>query len=308
MRISFRVSLFCLVLAPPVLAQDRDFSKVEVKAEKVGGSVYMLTGAGGNIGLSIGDDGVVMIDDQFAPLAAKIQAAIKGLTDKPVRFVLNTHWHFDHTGSNEEMGKTATLVAHDNVRKRLTAGSPGLLGNKIAPAPKGALPVITFDQSLTIHLNGEDIRALHYAKGHTDGDSIIYFTQSNVVHMGDDFVTYGFPFVDVSSGGSLLGMIANVQKAMATLPADVKIIPGHGAVSAKADVAKFTGMLRECIALVDTARKQGKTLAQMKQENVLAKHDALGQGFIKTPDFIELIYNELLGIAPKTGQLDLTHH
>ena len=302
MRISFRVSLFCLVLAAPVLAQDRDFSKVEVKAEKVGGSVYMLTGAGGNIGLSIGDDGVVMIDDQFAPLAAKIQA------DKPVRFVLNTHWHFDHTGSNEEMGKTATLVAHDNVRKRLIAGSPGLLGNKIDPAPKGALPVITFDQSLTVHLNGEDIRALHYAKGHTDGDSIIYFTQSNVVHMGDDFVTYGFPFVDVSSGGSLLGMIANVQKAMATLPADVKIIPGHGAVSAKADVKKFTEMLEDCVSLVDAARKQGKTLAQMKQDNVLAKHDALGQGFIKTPDFIELIYNELSGAAQKTAQLDRTHH
>ena len=302
MRISFRVSLFCLVLAVPVLAQDRDFSKVEVKAEKVGGSVYMLTGAGGNIGLSIGDDGVVMIDDQFAPLAAKIQA------DKPVRFVLNTHWHFDHTGSNEEMGKTATLVAHDNVRKRLIAGSPGLLGNKIDPAPKGALPVITFDQSLTVHLNGEDIRALHYAKGHTDGDSIIYFTQSNVVHMGDDFVTYGFPFVDVSSGGSLLGMIANVQKAMATLPADVKIIPGHGAVSAKADVKKFTEMLEDCVSLVDAARKQGKTLAQMKQDNVLAKHDALGQGFIKTPDFIELIYSELLGVVPKTAQLDRTHH
>ena len=308
MRTVFRLVSFSLVLAAPLHAQERDFSKVEVKSEKVGGSVYMLTGAGGNIGLSIGEDGVVVIDDQFAPLAAKIQAAIRALSTKPVRFVLNTHWHFDHTGGNEEMGKTATLVAHDNVRKRLIAGSPGLLGNKIDPAPKGALPVITFDQSLTIHLNGEDIRALHYAKGHTDGDSIIYFTQSNVVHMGDDFVTYGFPFVDVSSGGSVLGMVANVEKAMATLPADVKIIPGHGAVSAKADVSKFTDMLEDCVSLVDAARKQGKTLAQMKQDNLLVKYDALGQGFIKTPDFIELIYNELLGVAPKTAQIDRTHH
>jgi glyoxylase-like metal-dependent hydrolase (beta-lactamase superfamily II) len=303
-----RVMSLSLVLAAAAAAQDRDFSKVEVKAEKVGGSIYMLTGAGGNIGLSIGEDGVVMIDDQFAPLAPKIQAAIKGLTDKPVRFVLNTHWHGDHTGGNEEFGKATTLVAHDNVRQRLAAGSAGLLGRKVDPAPKGALPIITFDQSLTIHLNGEDIRALHFAKGHTDGDSIVYFPQSNVVHMGDDFVTYGFPFVDISSGGSLLGMVANDEKAMGSLPSDVKVIPGHGAVSSKADVAKFTEMLRDCIGLVDAARKQGKTLAQMKQENVLAKYDALGQGFIKTPDFIELIYNELSGAPPKTAEVARPHH
>ena len=308
MRTVSRMLCLSLVLAAPAGAQDRDFSKVEVKAEKVAGNVYMLTGSGGNIGLSIGEDGVVVIDDQFAPLAAKIQAAIKGLTDKPVRFVLNTHWHFDHTGGNEDFGKSATLIAHDNVRKRLAEGSAGLLGNKIDPAPKGALPIITFDQSLTVHLNGEDIRALHYAKGHTDGDSIVYFPQSNVVHMGDDFVTYGFPFVDVSSGGSVLGMVANDEKAMGSLPSDVKVIPGHGPVSSKADVAKFTEMLRDCIGLVDAARKQGKTLAQMKQENVLAKYDALGQGFIKTPDFIDLIYNELSGVPPKTTEVARPHH
>ena len=308
MRMPFRLGVLSLVLATPLLAQDNDFSKVEVKAEKVAGSVYMLTGAGGNIGLSIGEDGVVVIDDQFAPLAAKIQAAIKGLTDKPVRFVLNTHWHGDHTGGNEELGKIATIVAHDNVRKRLAAGSASLVGRKVDPAPKGALPVITFDESLTVHLNGEDIRALHFAKGHTDGDSIIYFPQSNVVHMGDDFVTYGFPFVDVSSGGSVLGMVANDEKAVASLPADVKVIPGHGPVSSKDDVLKFTAMLKECISLVDAGRKKGMTLAQMKQENILAKYDALGKGFIKTPDFTELIFNELSGAPPKTAQLDRTHH
>jgi glyoxylase-like metal-dependent hydrolase (beta-lactamase superfamily II) len=170
------------------------------------------------------------------------------------------------------------------------------------------LPVITFDQSLTVHVNGEDIRALHYAKGHTDGDSIIYFTKSNVLHMGDDFVTYGFPFVDVSSGGSVLGMAANDEKAVASLPADVKVIPGHGAVSSKDDVLKFTAMLKECISIVDAGRKKGMTLAQMKQENILAKYDALGKGFIKTADFTELIFNELSGAAPKTAQLDRTHH
>ncbi|HEY6546720.1 MAG TPA: MBL fold metallo-hydrolase [Vicinamibacteria bacterium] len=282
------------LLVAAAFAQERDFSKVEIKAQKVAGTVYMLEGAGGNIALSIGDDGIVMVDDQFLPLAPKIQAAIKVLSDKPLRFVLNTHWHFDHTGGNEEFGKGATIVAQENVRRRMAAGA-NLLNRKIDPAPKVALPVITFGQSLTLHLNGEEVRALHYPKGHTDGDAIMYFTASNVVHMGDTLVTYGLPFVDVSSGGTVRGLVENVEKAMAALPADVKIIPGHGPLSTKADAKKFTDMLRDCIGLVEAARKAGKTLAQMKQENVLAKYDALGQGFVKTPDFIELIYNELAG-------------
>jgi cyclase len=308
MRFFVRFALLTLVLAAPLLAQDRDFSKVEVKAEKVAGSIYMLTGAGGNIGVSIGEDGVLVVDDQFAPLLPKIQAAITGLTDKPVRFVLNTHWHGDHTGGNEGFGRTATLIAHDNVRIRLAAGSANLLGNKVEPAPNGALPVITFDQSLTVHMNGEDIRALHYAHGHTDGDSIIYFPKSNVVHMGDDFVTYGLPFVDVSSGGSVLGMVENDEKAIADLPDDVKVIPGHGHQSTKADVKKFTAMLRDCIALVQAAIKSGQTLPQMKAANVLAKYEELGQGFVKTSGFIELIYNEISGDVKKTSQIDRTHH
>jgi cyclase len=295
MRLVPRVLFAVAALAAIGVAQQRDFSKVEVKAEKVGGNVYMLTGAGGNIGVSIGNDGVVMVDDQFLPLAPKIEAAIKGLTDKPVRFVLNTHWHFDHVGGNEALGELATIVAHDNVRTRLAAGHPNLLGNKIDPAPKVALPVITFGQSLTLHLNGEEVRALHYPKGHTDGDSVIYFSKSNVVHMGDDFVTYGLPFVDVASGGSVRGLVDNVEKTMASLPNDVKVIPGHGPVSTKADVRKFTDLLRDCIQLVEAAQRQGKTLAQMKQENVLAKYEELGKGFVKTADFIELIYNELGG-------------
>jgi glyoxylase-like metal-dependent hydrolase (beta-lactamase superfamily II) len=308
MRAACWVGGVLLAFASAVFAQDRDFSKVEVKAEPVAGSVYMLTGAGGNIAISIGEDGVVVVDDQFAPLVPKIQAAIKGLTDKPVRFVLNTHWHGDHTGGNEELGKNSTLIAHDNVRKRLAEGNPNRLGNKIDPAPKGALPVITFDRSLTVHINGEDIRALHYARGHTDGDSVIYFPKSNVVHMGDDFVTYGLPFVDVVSGGSVLGMVENVEKAMATLPDDVKIIPGHGPLSAKADVKKFSDMLRDCIGLVQAAINKRQTLAQMKEANVLSRYEEQGKGFVKTADFIELIYNELSGDVKKTSQADRTHH
>jgi glyoxylase-like metal-dependent hydrolase (beta-lactamase superfamily II) len=250
-----------------------------------------------------------MVDDQYAPLAPKIQAAIKGITDKPVRFVLNTHWHGDHTGGNLDFGKGgATLVAHDNVRKRLAEGHPSLLGRKVEPSPREALPVVTFNETLSVHLNGEEVRALHYAKGHTDGDSVIYFVNSNVVHMGDDFVTYGLPFVDVSSGGSVRGLAENVEKAMAALPADVKVIPGHGPFCTKAEVKKFTDMIRDCIALVDAARKQGKTLAQVKEEKVLAKYDALGQGFIKTADFTEVIYNELAGTPAKTSRLEPTPH
>ena len=311
MRLDLCLPAVCalsVVVGPSLSAQERDFSKVEIKAEKVAGSVYVLTGAGGNIGVSIGEDGVVVVDDQFAPLVPKIQAAIKGFTDKPVRFVLNTHWHGDHTGGNEELGKSATLIAHDNVRKRLAEGLSNVPGRTIAPAPKGALPVITFDGSLSVHLNGEEVRALHYARGHTDGDSIIYFTKSNVVHMGDDFVTYGLPFVDVASGGSVLGLVDNVEKAMARLPEDVRVIPGHGGVSTRAEVKKFTDMLRDCIELVKAARRQGKTLEQMKQENVLARYDHLGQGFVKTQAFIEVIANELGGDASLTRQTDRTHH
>src|SRR5687768_13414277 len=178
-------------------AQQQDYSKVEIKVTKVSGSVYMLEGAGGNIAASVGEDGIAIVDDQFAPLADKIRAALKGITDKPLRFIINTHYHFDHTGGNLPL-HDATIVAHDNVRKRMASGAEGGVGGSVLfkqeASPKEALPVITFQHDVTIHVNGEDIRALHYPSGHTDGDSIVYFPKSNVVHMGDDFVTYGFPF------------------------------------------------------------------------------------------------------------------
>ena len=300
------VFLAALGAAAPLAAQDRDFSKVEIKVEKVAGSVSMLTGAGGNIAVSVGEDGVVVVDDQFAPLVPKIEAAIKSITPKPVRFLLNTHWHGDHTGGNAAFSKNATIIAHDNVRRRLAEGMPELAGRKVDPAPPEALPVITFDSSLTVHLNGEDVRALHYARGHTDGDVVVFFPKSNVVHMGDDFVTYGFPFVDVASGGSVVGMVENVEKAMAQLPEDVKVIPGHGPLSTKADVKKFTEMLRDCIRRVADAKKAGKSIEDMKKENVLAKYEDLGKGFIKTPDFIEQIAKELDGV--KSVPASTVHH
>jgi cyclase len=234
MTFVFRVAALVLFAGSLLLGQDQDFSKVQIKVSKVAGNVYMLEGAGGNIGASVGDDGIVVVDDQYAPLADRIQAALKGITDKPVRFIINTHYHGDHTGGNEFFQKQAPIIAHDNVRKRLeqggAAGNGGSVHLEQKAQPKGALPIITFDHDVTVHLNGEDIRALHVPAGHTDGDSVIYFPKSNVVHMGDDFVTYGFPFIDVDSGGSIDGMISGVENAIAQLPADVKIIPGHGQV------------------------------------------------------------------------------
>lgn len=304
MRKAF-VSLCVLVFALVAAGQDRDFSKVQIKVEKVAGNVYMLQGAGGNIGVSVGDDGIVIVDDQFAPLAEKIQAALKGITDKPVRFVINTHYHGDHTGGNLEFQKNSPIIAQDNVRKRLEEGVTGGVGDKMSfeekPQPAGALPIITFDHQVTVHLNGEDIRALHMPAGHTDGDSVIFFPKSNVVHMGDDFVTYGFPFVDINAGGSVRGMIEAVDKVIAQVPPDVKVIPGHGPLSNLDDVRKFQQMLKDTLATVQSAMKQGKTLDQMKQEKILAKWDEYGAGdkFIKTDVWIETIYDDLSGKSGK---------
>jgi cyclase len=257
MRTTSRIAILACLSAGFCMAQSQDFSKVQIKVSKVAGNVYMLVGAGGNIGASVGDDGIVIVDDQYAPLADKIQQALKGITDKPVRFIINTHYHGDHTGGNEFFQKQALVIAHDNVRKRLEEG--GEVGNggsvhlEAKAQPKNALPIITFGHDITLHLNGEDIRALHFPAGHTDGDSVIYFPKSNVVHMGDDFVTYGFPFIDVDGGGSIDGMITGVGGAIAQLPPDVKIIPGHGGVSNLDDVQSYLKMLKETRAAVQDA-------------------------------------------------------
>ena len=283
--------------------QQQDFSKVEIKATKVSGNIYMLEGAGGNIAASVGEDGIVIVDDQFAPLADKIQAALKGLgiTDKPVRFVINTHYHGDHTGGNVPFANTgSTVIAQDNVRRRHEAG--GAAGNggsvkmDVKPAEKAALPIITFEHDVTVHLNGEDIRALHFPSGHTDGDSIIFFPKNNVVHMGDDFVRYGFPFIDVASGGSVQGMISAMEKATAQLPPDVKVIPGHGALSNLDDVREFVKMLKETSAAVQKGINEHKTLEQLKKEKVLGPWEKKWTGdFINADAFTETLYNSLTG-------------
>jgi cyclase len=290
-----------LLIVPVALrAQDEDFSKVKMKVTKVSGNIYMLEGAGGNIAASVGEDGIVIVDDEFAPLADKIQAALKNLaiTDKPVRFVINTHYHGDHTGGNVPFNNAgSTIIAQDNVRKRLEtggiAGNGGSMKMENKPAEKAALPIITFEHDVTVHLNGEDIRALHFPAGHTDGDSIIFFPKNNVVHMGDDFVRYGFPFIDVSAGGSVQGMIAAMEKATAQLPGNVKVIPGHGAISNLDDVRAYTKMLKETSAAVESALKAHKTLDQMKQEKILAPWQKFSGDFVNTDTFTETLYHSL---------------
>ncbi|HEU4520371.1 MAG TPA: MBL fold metallo-hydrolase, partial [Thermoanaerobaculia bacterium] len=264
------------------LAGQTNLDNVKIVTEKVGGNVYILTGAGGNIGVSVGDDGIVMIDDQFAPLAPKIREALAAITSKPLRFVINTHYHGDHTGGNEPFGRDATIVAHENVRKRLAEKSP-----------KDALPVITFNSSATVHLNGEDIRAVHFPKGHTDGDSIIWFTRSGVVHMGDHFFHDRFPYIDTDGGGTVQGYISNVDMVLATIPDGVRIIPGHGPLSDKEGLRRFAAMLKGTRDAVSNAIKSGKTLEQMKSEKVLAPWEAYSWNFIPTDRWIETLNGEL---------------
>ena len=292
-------ALAVLLAAAPAAAQDRDFSKVEIKVTKVAGSVYMLEGAGGNIAASVGEDGIVIVDDQFAPLVEKIRAALKGIADKPVRFVINTHLHFDHTGGNAAFSSSSTIIAQENVRKRMASG--GSAGNLASvkfdsePAPKEALPIITFARDVALHLNGEEIRVIHFPHGHTDGDSVVYFAGSNVAHLGDDFVTYGFPFIDLGSGGSVDGMIAALEEVLPKLPADVKIIPGHGPLSKVADVQRFITMLKETRAAVQKAIDAGKTLDQMKQDKVLEPWSKWSGSFISADAFLDTLHNDLTG-------------
>ncbi|MFQ5606008.1 MAG: MBL fold metallo-hydrolase [bacterium] len=282
--------LFALTAGFALVQQD--FSKVEVKATKVAGSIYMLKGSGGNIGVSVGKDGVLMVDDQFAPLADKIKTAIQEVGGDVPRFLLNTHWHGDHTGGNEVFSADATIISHTNVRQRLMTEQKR--GERVMPAkPEAAWPIITFDNSLTVHFNGEDIQALHYPHGHTDGDAVIFFKGSNVVHMGDHFFSGLFPFVDLDSGGNLKGYIQNVENIIKVLPEDVKIIPGHGELSNLEDLKAFHRMLVETTEIVKERMDEGTSLAEIKANGLPEKWKSYDWRFISTDRWIETIHRSL---------------
>lgn len=290
-------ALAALLLATPAAAQD--FSKIEVESTKVAEGVYALKGAGGNLGLVVGEDRAFLIDDQYAPMVPKIRAAVAAITDKPVSFVLNTHWHGDHTGGNEAFAEAGTLVvAHDNVRTRLSSDQVMAAFDRTVPAaPKGALPVITFNDQVTFHVGGHTVRTIHIPSAHTDGDAIVHLPETNVIHTGD-LVFYGlYPVVDYSNGGSLKGMAEATAKLMDMSNEDTRFIPGHGpAVITRRQVAEYLQMLRVVHARLETLIGEGKTLEEVIAAKPTAEFDAQwGQGFLPPDRWVRINYQ---GMAP----------
>lgn len=294
----FMLAATAAVLASPAVAQ-QDFSKVEIKVEQVAPGVAVLFGAGGNIGVSHGPDGNVLIDDQFAPLVPKIVAAVKTLDPDPISFLINTHWHGDHTGGNEALGTGGTvIVAQDNVRRRLAVDTVSKRFNStIKAAPKAALPVITFDRSVTFHLNGDTLQVVHVANAHTDGDALILWQKANVLHAGDTFFhKVTFPFIDLESGGSIDGMIAAARQGLALVKPSGRVIPGHGPVASREDYAAFLAMLEDVRAKVAAGRAAGRTKAQIVAAKPAAAYLGRTQeGFIKADDFVATVYDSLAG-------------
>lgn len=274
------------------LAQE-DYSKVQIKTEKLSNSTYMLQGAGGNIGLSVGEDAVFVVDDQFAPLTPKLKAAIAALSKKPVKFVVNTHWHFDHTGGNENFGKGgAVIVAHENVRKRMSSDQViAFMNMPIKAAPAVALPVITFGKDISFHLNGEELYVFHVPNGHTDGDAIVHFKTSNVVHMGDTYFNKIYPFIDTSSGGSPEGIVAAVDRVLKSTNDTTRFIPGHGALGNRADLTAYRTMLDTVSGRVTALAREGKNLEQVVAAKPTAEFDDVwGKGFLPPAKFVEMLY------------------
>jgi len=286
---------FALLLGSSASAQP-DLSQVEIKVVPVATGVYMLEGAGGNIGLSVGKDDAFMIDDQYAPLTPKIKAAVTTVTPKPVRFVVNTHWHGDHTGGNEAMaGSGAIIFAHENVRRRMSKEQFLEAFNwRTPPSPPAALPVITFSDTITFYMNDDTLHTFHVRNAHTDGDAIVVFRKANVVHMGDTFVNGFYPFIDVSTDGSLIGLIAAANQVLAMTNVSTRVIPGHGPLATRADLVRYRDMLTTVRQSVERLVAQRRTLQQVIAAKPLADLDAQwGKGFLKPEQFLTLVYTSL---------------
>jgi cyclase len=285
-----------LGVSSSVVAQ-QDFSKVEIKAEPLAPGVAVLFGAGGNIGVSYGPDGTILIDDQYAPMTAKIQAAVTQLGATPVKFLINTHWHGDHTGGNENLGNAgALIVAHDNVRVRMA--SPQTRGARtIGPSPKVALPVITYHDGVSFHVNGDEVRTHHMHDAHTDGDSVVHWRNANVIHMGDLFMNkVSLPFVDLNSGGDVRGFVTAADKVLAMTNAETKIIPGHGPMATRADLQAWRDLIADVIGKVEAGIKAKKTLAEIQAMKPAAKYE-VKDAFIGGDAFVEAVYKSLTAPA-----------
>jgi len=282
-------------LAAPADAQ-QDFADTRIATEQVAPGVYMLVGPGGNIGVSVGEDGIFLIDDQYAPLTGRILEALRGISAEPVRFVLNTHWHGDHTGGNENLGGAgALIVAHDNVRVRMSVEQMlefGGQATRVPASPPGALPVVTFAEDVTFHMNGDDVHAFHVGHAHTDGDAIVHFRTADVVHMGDVYFNGGLPFIDTSSGGSIDGVISAVDETLGLVADDTRIIPGHGPLASRADLAAYAEGLRTMRRLVAELVDEGHPLEHIVDfRPIEAQARAMGvTERAVEDDFVETIY------------------
>jgi len=294
LRIFALVAALAAALATlPLIAQQQDFSKVEIKADKLAPSIYMLTGAGGNMGLSVGDDSAILVDDQYAPLTPKIVDAVAKLSATPVGFVINTHWHGDHTGGNDNLGKAGVvIVAHENVRKRMSSEQfIAFMNMKVNPDPRIALPVVTFASDVTFHLNGEEIVVRHVPRAHTDGDAIVHFRNADVVHMGDIFFNKMYPFIDASTGGTLDGTIAGADRGLELAGTNTKIIPGHGPLATKADLQAYRDMLATVAARIKDAKRAGKTMEETIAAKPTAEFDPVfGKGFLPADKWVEMLW------------------
>ena len=277
---------------------DDPYAKISLKTIHVNGNVYMLENvggfSGGNIGVSAGEDGILLVDDQIMPMTDKIDAALAEINPGKLRFILNTHWHGDHTGSNAHYAEQAkaTIISHSNVRKRLMAEQNNMFG-KSPIAPKKALPIITFDQAVNVHFNNEDIQLTHYHHGHTDSDSIVYFPNSKVAHLGDHYFNGMFPFVDITTGGNVFKLTENIKQIIASLPADTKIIPGHGGLSDMAGLKTYYRMLKETSTQVKQLAAEGKSLEEIQTAGLSKEWSTLGGGFINEKTWIMFIYQSL---------------
>ena len=287
---SFRALILLLFISLNVQCQNND---VTITTEKLTEQIYLLKGQGGNIGLFIGEDAVFMIDDQFAPLTPKILAAIQEITDKPVTYLVNTHWHGDHTGGNEHMEKEgALIVAHENVRKRMSVDQL-IRGKTKKASPKSALPVVTFSDDMMLHINNDDILITHVHNSHTDGDAIIYFTKNNVLHMGDAYFQGKFPYIDLNSGGSINGYISGIEKAVLLADEETKIIPGHGNVSSKEEMRTYLKMLTTLRQrILDEVNKKKSLEDVLKNESITSDYSTYS-GWINEERIKTAIYNSL---------------
>lgn len=267
----------------------------KIEVEKVAEGVYVLYGSGGNIGVSVGPDGVILIDDQYAQATPQVLAALATLDARPPRFVLNTHWHGDHTGGNENLAKqAAVIVAHEGVRARMSSEQNSeFLKHKTPASPALALPVVTFNDSLSLHVNGEELRGYHAPQAHTDGDTVVVFRKANVIHTGDLFFHGLYPFIDLDSGGSVSGLIAAVDKVLELADEKTRVIPGHGKVTDQAALAAYRKMLVDTSSRVQLLVKEGKTLAEVQAAKPNADYDAtLAWDFINADFFVATLFED----------------